>query len=144
MLLQQNLELLYCIYYQRKHINGSMYHRFRQDLQAAAVVGTMPLFGRVSERMETATSNLGVRKVQLCVFADGDISENDIDRGEIGKKGRKMWGVAVREHRTPPLFGPSLIRDCDSPSLRLIMSDPGLVGTCFTFIGIVTLYLPHR
>lgn len=44
----------------------------------------------------------------------------------------------------PPLFGLHLIRDPDSAPLRLIVSDPGLVGTCLTFIGIVALYLPHR
>lgn len=53
--------LLY--YYQRKHINGSLYHSFRQDLEAGEAVGTMPLFRRISERMENTTSNLGAHTV---------------------------------------------------------------------------------
>lgn len=63
----------------------------------------------------------GAYTVELCVF----------------KNGGYISGTA-------PLFGPRLNRDPDSAPLRLIVSDPGRVGTCLTFIGIVALYLPHR
>lgn len=119
LLLQQNLELLCCIYYQRKHINGRVRHSLRHDLEAGA------------ERWDDAiVKGKGVSEwrappqtyaVERCVFKNGGF----------------ISGAA-------PLFGPRLIRDPDSAPLRLIVSDPGLVGTCLTFIGIVALYLPHR
>lgn len=63
----------------------------------------------------------GAYTVELCLF----------------KNGGRISGPA-------PLLGPRLIGDPDSAPLRLIVSDPGLAGTCLTFIGIVALYLPPR
>lgn len=140
MLLQQNLELLYCIYYQRKHIIGSL------DLEAGEAVGTMPLFRRISERMENTTSKpRHPHSLALHFYKWGCFWKCHRLEGNAGKTmWRWQWENTKVISGTPPPFGPILIRAPDSASLRLIASDPGLVGACFTFIGIVALYLPHR
>lgn len=75
--------------------------------------------------------------MQLYIFTNGDGSENEL--GGVGGGA----GFGAREHKSDQRHSSSLIRDPDSAPLRLIMSDPGLVGTCPAFIGIVALYLPR-